>query len=398
MTIWPMFPAVSWYPWSSRILDFDVSTCEPRGTEPLHLLCRAVQDVVAVGQVRDRHRRFAQAVHLHEAGPEFSDRSPEVFRQHRAAAVVEGLQRPEVVPVQCRAFHEALHHGGRGEHIGDPVGLDGRQDPVGIEGDGFRNDVGRRLADVRKRIEAAAVGQRSRVQGHVVGPEALADVRVEVHGHRQQIPVGQQCPFRLVRGTGSVEHPRHVVRSHGQVAERIAFGANRRLVVQHAIPRLRNGDDVPDTRQAVPDPRNRRVEFGGDNDQFGFRMVDYKRVFVGMEAEVDRHGRGACLETREHGFQHFRKVLHEDGHVAARAQPEPEKRVRQPVHAPVEFGVGPSSRAVSQRQILRKRARGFRQQRADVHGLPLLHKKNPQPRRFDPCCGCAGGPMRRGSC
>ena len=63
-------------------------------------------------------------------------------------------------------------------------------------------------------------------------------------------------------------------------------------------------------------------------------MVDDKPVFVGMEAEVDRHGRGACLETREHGFQHFRKVLHEDGHVAAGAQPEPEERVRQPVHAP----------------------------------------------------------------
>ena len=52
--------------------------------------------------------------------------------------------------------------------------------------------------------------------------------------------------------------------------------------------------------------------------------------------------------------------------------PKSAKRVRQPVHALVEPGVGPSPGAARHGQILRKRACRFRQQCADVHGLTGL--------------------------
>ena len=200
--------------------------------------------------------------------------------------------------------------------------LDRRQHTLGIEGLGFQDDVRRRLRDVRQGVQAAAVGERRRVQDDVGGPEAGVDVRVDIHGHREQVAMREHRPLRQARRARGVEEPRDVIGVHRDVRPGRRLRGQEGLVVEQRTTATRQRDEVAGSGDAVADRQDSVVELLGQDDGLRLRVVDDEGVLARVEAEIDGHDGAARLEAGEHRLQRLRVVVLEERHVVTLADLE----------------------------------------------------------------------------
>ena len=248
-------------------LDFDIGPGDARGAESLVLGGCAIEHVVVMRQVGDRHRALALSVQLDQAGPQSTDRSLEVLDQHRGTSINDRHQRLQVIPIDVGVFDQPPEHGGCDKDVGDPVLLDALEDLNRIEAGPGRDHMSGGAGDVGECVESAAVRERCGVQGHRVAAAVGVHVDEEAHRHRHQVAMGQHRSLGPAGGAGGVKQPGHVVGIDVGVFTLIRLVFEQRLVVDHFALCARGRDHVLDLGHRVGNLLQRLVEFRrGDHD------------------------------------------------------------------------------------------------------------------------------------
>ena len=249
--------------------------------------------------------------------------------------------------------HFAVHHR-EGEDLGDPFGLDERQQAASVEAS-FDEDRG------PDHDRGGAVGVELRGvkhRHHCDEPVVLTELGLERHGHRFEVDrsVVSHHPFRERGGATGVE-----VRQRGAVGDdMLRFGIRR------TAGQVREGGhggilwgavavdqkDVNEAEWGGESVLDSRPEFGLDDDRCGRRMVEDIRDFACAPTEIDRHAHQPQLRAGVVGDEELRAIAGRERERVAAAEAVAVQAVGDAVDPAVELAVGESTVPVDQGQCL----------------------------------------------
>src|SRR4051794_1175070 len=293
---------------------------QPRHRPPARREPRRVARVVLVLlQHRDRHAALGLAEELEEDRAELADRLLEPRRRHGGGAVVDGLERGQVVVGELRVVEQDVEHR-RHEHCrGDLVLLDRLQHGRRLE-PGQHHD---RPAAQQRRHEERRTRVRERrrdEEARVLGPLPLRHLDL---AQRRAGPVGLHDALRLAGRATGVGEPADVL------------GIDRRRAQGLGLEPLRQLDQVG-AHLGRPE-REQRLQPGHPLAELGRPLLERRRVVderldagvlehVGLVLDrphgVQRRAPAGVEHVGAHGEQHLGAVLaeHRDRVVLANAE------------------------------------------------------------------------------
>jgi hypothetical protein len=233
----------------------------------------------------------------------------------------------------------------------------------GIEALAGRNDLMRRLGDVRQRVEPAAMRQWRAMQ-HAIGFSEIVDVGIIAKHHRGERPMCQRGALGLSGGAAGVEQPGGVLGLDRLQIERIAREQQLVLGLFDANYPIERRDFIDQRRKRLGEIRCRKADPRTGIFQ---NIGELPRV----QLRVDRHGTEPRVPGGIHDLQILRAILHRQTDAIARLDPRQRTKAR-----------GETGHAIEEARIIdvevgadgnggsfRKCARGGDKKAGDVHGV-----------------------------
>jgi hypothetical protein len=311
-----------------------------------------------------------------EVTAEALDAAAQLRLRHGRHRVEGAPQAGQVGLVQVGVLQQLPVHHRQPEDLGDPLGLDQRQQPGGVKA--ALDEHGR--AD-QHRGGAVAVELRG-VEHRHHRHEPVGFVEAGLHRHRQRLQVDGGVAADDPLGEGGGAAGVEVAERVPVIDEALGFGVvvggevperhrTRDFIrTRGAVPaRPRCHDDVADARLRAHRLSQRREQLALDDDAPGTAVPEDVADFVRAPAKVDGHTDHPELGAGVVGDQELDAVAGGEGERVAAAVTAPGKAAGDPVDQAVELLVGQLPAPVGERECRRIAGRGPGQAVTDVDAL-----------------------------